>query len=144
MGASVVNDNVAPNRTKRPLSVWFLSLANGLLAIILIATSFLAEDRGYSAGLAAVYGFTGLAMSVAAHATWYGSRLGRLILLVLITLYFGNLIGYSLWTIVAVADNLASYDGMVLAALLRIGLALIWIGLNYILLLGRRARVFFG
>jgi hypothetical protein len=139
----MVNDNVPPSRGRRPLAVWLLCLGNALIAIILIATAFLAERRGYSAGLAALYGFTGLAMSIAAHATWYGNRWGRRILLTLITVYFGNVIGYWAWAIVQDAADGLFHDRLVTAALLRIGLSLVWIGLNYIFLFSNRARVFF-
>lgn len=139
----MANDNLVLDRAKRPLSVWLICLGNGLMAIILIATGFLAEARGYSSALAAVYGFTGLAMSVAAHATWYGNRFGRLALLVLVTLYFGNLVGYSVWAIAQAPDEPLFYDDVVTGALLRIGLSLVWLALNYILLFQQRARMFF-
>ncbi len=51
------NENVVFVRGKRPLSVWVLCIVNGLFAIVLIATSILAEDRGYSSGLAAFIAF---------------------------------------------------------------------------------------
>lgn len=137
----MANDNVAPSRGPRPLSIWLLCIGNGLIAIVLIATSFLAEARGYSRALAAFYGFTGLAMSVAAHATWYGSRIGRWVLVALVTLYFGNLIGYSGW-VMATSDAYFD-DEIVTSGLLRIGLSLVWLSLNYIVLFGKRARVFF-
>jgi hypothetical protein len=137
----MANDNVAPSRGPRPLSIWFLCICNGLIAIVMIATGFLAGTRGYSQTLAALYGLTGLAISIAAHATWYGSRIGRSVLLVLLTVYLGNLIGYSGWTM---ATSEAYFDDeIVTTGLLRIGLSLVWLSLNYIFLFGKRARVFF-
>lgn len=130
----------APRR--RPLSVWVLCLANGLIAIFLIATAILAEMRGYTSAQAAYYGFSGIALSIAAHTTWFGYRWGRILLLVLLTVFLSLMIAYSLWVIAWALENHVA-GRLVTHALLRAGLSLAWLALNYNLLFGRRARMFF-
>jgi hypothetical protein len=137
------NDKVVVVRGRRPLSVWILSIGNGVLAAFMIAASLMAEDRGYSGGQAALVGIAGLFLSVAAHTTWYGSRWGRLVLVVLLTLFLGLLVVQSAM-VVAWANQAGYRAAFVDAAFLRAGLSLVWLALNYIFLFGRRARVFFG
>lgn len=137
------NDNVVMVRGRRPLSVWILSIGNGVLAAFMIAASIMAEDRGYTGGQAAVVGISGVLLSIAAHTTWYGSHWGRLALLVLLTLFLGLLVVQSAMVIVW-ANETGYRANFVDAAFLRAGLSLVWLALNYIFLFGRRARVFFG
>jgi hypothetical protein len=137
------NHNVVVVRGRRPLSVWVLSISNGLLAVFMIATSIVAEDRGYTSGQAAFVGVTGVLISIAAHTTWYGYRWGRLALLVLLTLFLGLLVVQSAM-VVAWANEIGLRTPLVDVAIVRAGLSLVWLALNYIFLLGRQARVFFG
>ena len=128
---------------KRPLSVWVLTVLNGLFAIVLIAVGFIAQSRGYSAGQAAFNGLFGLAISLAAHATWYGYRWGRLALLVLLTVFLGQLIVWSVMVINWSEDT--GYRGPIVdQAMMRAFGSIIWLGANWLLLFGKRARMFFG
>jgi hypothetical protein len=137
------NDNVPVGRSKRPLSVWVLCIGNGLLAAFLIATSLVAEDRGFSGVQAAVAGISGLGISIAAHATWFGSRIGRKVLIGLLTLFLGLLIAQSVMVIVWAAET--GYHARVVdAAWTRAALSLVWLCANYLLLFGNKAKAFFG
>lgn len=127
---------------RRPLSVWFLCLTNGLVAVFLVATAIVAELRGYTSSQAAYYGFFGLGISIAAHLTWFGYRWGRLLLLLLMTVFLGLMIVYSMW-IIAWGMEHDVFSEEIRNALLRAGLSLVWLALNYILLFGKRARMFF-
>ena len=139
----MANDNVVMLRGKRPLSVWVAGIANGILAAFLIGTSLKAEAAGYSGGQAAIVGIAGLAIAVAAHATWYGYRTGRLVLLVMLTLILGLLLVQSLMTI-AWANETGYQGRYVDAAALRALFSLAWLALNYIFVFRKNARSFFG
>jgi hypothetical protein len=128
---------------KRPLSIWVLCIVNGLLAMFLIGASIKAEDLGYSGGQAAIAGLTGLGISIAAHATWFGKRTGRLVMLVLLTVFLGLLLVQSVRVIVWAAETGYRAD-FVDAAYIRAGVSLIWLALNYFVLFGRKAKAFFG
>jgi hypothetical protein len=127
---------------RRPLSVWILCVINGLAAVFLIATAILAELRGYTSAQAAYYGFFGLAISVAAHTTWFGYRWGRLALVLFLTVFLGLTIAYSLW-VISWGLEIDYVGEPVRTAFLRVGLSLVWLALNYIFLFGKRARMFF-
>ncbi len=135
------NDNVV-GVGKRPLSVWILCIINWLLAAFLIASGFVAVSRGYSVAQAAFVGIAGLVISIAAHATWYGSRWGRLALLALLTVFLGLLIAQSVMYI-DWADDVGYSGRGVNAAILRAALSLAWLVLNYIFLFRKPARTFF-
>ena len=136
------NDTIVTMRAKRPLSVWVLCIVNWLLAAFLIASGIIAESRGYSGGQALFVGIAGLAVSVAAHATWYGSRWGRLVLLALLTLVLGLLIVQSVMYIDWAGD--VGYSGRGgNAASVRAALSLAWLLANYIVLFRKPARMFF-
>lgn len=136
------NDTIVTVRTQRPLSVWVLCILNGLLAAFLIATSLVAENRGYSSGQAAFVGIAGLLISIAAHATWYGYRWGRLALLALLTIALAPTIAHEAAVISNGAD-VDYYDGPVREAIVRAALLLVWLALNFIFLFRKRARMFF-
>ena len=126
-------------RAKRPLTLWLLVILNWVFGAFLIAASFKAEDVGYSAGQAALSGLFGLAISVAAHLTWYGSRWGRLLLALLLTLFLGQMI---VWSIMVINwSEETGYRGPITdhAWMRGIG-SIIWLALNWI---GKRARAFF-
>ena len=137
------NDNVAALRGKRPLSVWVLCIANGLLAAFLIATSLVAEARGFSGVQAAIAGISGLGISIAAHATWFGSRIGRKVLVGLLTLFLGLLIAQSIMVIVWAAET-GYHARIVDDAWTRAALSLAWLCANYVFLFGNKAKTFFG
>ena len=127
---------------KRPLSVWILTIANGVLAMCMIGASIMSEDKGYMAWQAAIAGIAGLGVSLSAHATWFGNRKGRAALLGLITLFLGLLILQNLVTLAWALDR--DYrESYVPGALARVLSSAAWLVLNYWLLLGRRARAFF-
>ena len=127
---------------KRPLSEWVLCLGNGLLAVFLIATSLIAEDRGFSSWQAAISGICGLGISLSAHATWFGNRRARNILLELVTLFLGLIAAQSAMLLLWALD--VSYQGAIVgAAFTRLCLSLLWLVVNYVFLLSKRARVFF-
>jgi len=128
---------------KRPLSVWVLCLGNGVLAVFLIATSLVAEDRGFASWQAAISGICGLGVTLSAHATWFGNRLARTVLLAFITVFLGLVVLQSALTIIWAVD--VGYQGPILsAAFTRLCLSLLWLVVNYVFLLSKRARVFFG
>jgi len=127
---------------KRPLSVWILCLGNGLLAAFLIASSLVAEDRGYASWQAAISGICGLGITLSAHATWYGFRWARTVLLGLVTLFLGLVMLQSAMTIAWALD--VGYQGpMVASAFTRLCVSLVWLAVNYGFLLSKRAREFF-
>jgi len=127
---------------KRPLSVWVLCLGNGVLAVFLIATSLIAEDRGFSSWQAAISGICGLGISLSAHASWFGNRRARNILLGLVTLFLGLIVAQSAMLLLWALD--VSYQGAIVgAAFTRLCLSLFWLVANYVFLLSKRARVFF-
>jgi hypothetical protein len=127
---------------KRPLSVWVLCLGNGLLAVFLITSSLIAEERGYAPWQAAISGICGLGLTLSAHAAWFGNRLGRNLLLAIITLFLGLLVVQSAMTLFWAWNN--GYQGPIAGtALTRICLSLLWLVVNYAFLLSKRARVFF-
>jgi hypothetical protein len=137
------NDNIVtlPIR-KRPVSIWVLWIGNGLLAAFLIAASIVAEDRGYTGGGAAVSGLFGIAISIAAHAMWYGNRWGRIALLAILTVYLVMLVFQSLAIIGHAGEP--GYGGQIAErAPLRLILSIVWLSVNYWFLLRKRARVFF-
>jgi hypothetical protein len=141
MGENLENIVVLPKR-QRPTSVWLLSISNGVLAAFLIASSLLAEDRGFSAGQAAFTGITGLGVSISAHATWYGYRYGRIVLLALLTLFLGLVFVHSAQTINWAVET--QYRGSIFHwAVARAVLSIAWLFVNYWFLLGKRARMFF-
>ncbi len=125
---------------KRPLSIWVLWIGNGILAAFLIAASFVAEDRGFTVWQAAISGVCGLAISISAHAMWYGNRKGRLALLVFLTLFLGLLIVQSL-IMIQRSDSMGSSANP--ADVLRFALSIAWLFANYWFLLRKRARMFF-
>ena len=137
------NDNVAVARGKRPMSVWVLCIANGLLAVFLIATSLMAEDRGFTGVQAAIAGIAGVGISIAAHATWYGSRIGRRVLVVLLTAFLGLLAAQSVMVIVWAAET-GYHARIVDAAWTRAALSLVWLCTNYVFLFDKKAKAFFG
>ena len=133
---------VSLTRPKRPRSVWVLAVANGLLAIFMIASSLMAESRGFTSSQAAFNGIVGLAISICAHATWFGYRYGRNLLLALITAYLGLLCIQSVQTIAWAIDT--GYGGSILSwAVARAVLSFLWLVVNYWFLLGKRARAFY-
>jgi hypothetical protein len=129
-------------RTKRPLSVWVLTILNGVLAAFMIAASFIAENFGYSGGQAALSAVFGLAISISAHATWYGYRWGRLALLLTLTIFLGQLI---VWSVMVINwSEETGYRGPLSdSAMPRVVGSLIWLALNWILLFGKKSRAFF-
>lgn len=128
---------------KRPLSVWGLCILDGLLAAFLIASSILAEDFGFSGGQAAIAGISGILISLAAHATWYGNRWGRLVLVIVLTLFLGLLVAQSAMVIAWSLDT--GYSGpMVNGAWYYVVLLPLWLCAHYLLLFGKRAKAFFG
>lgn len=126
----------------RPVSIWLLCFGNWLLAAFLIGTSLLAEDRGYSASQAAICGITGLAVSIATHATWYGYRWGRNILLALLAAFLGVIIAQDLM-VITWAEEVGYHGHYVGVAVLRIFLSSVWIFVNYFFLLRKHVRMFF-
>jgi hypothetical protein len=99
-------------------------------------------SHGYSVGQAVFVGIAGLGISIAAHATWYGSRWGRLALLALLTVVLGLLIVQSVMYI-DWADDVGYNGRAVSVASVRAALSLAWLVLNYIFLFRKPARVFF-
>jgi hypothetical protein len=133
---------VSSTRPKRPRSVWVLAVANGLLAVFMIASSLMAEDRGFTSSQAAFNGIVGLAISISAHATWFGYRYGRNLLLALITVYLGLLCIQSVQTVAWAIDM--GYGGSLLSwAVARTLLSILWLAVNYWFLLGKQARAFY-
>lgn len=130
-------------QAKRPLSVWVLVIVNWVFGAFLIAASFKAEDLGYAAGQAALSGLFGLAISLAALTTWYGYRWGRLVLLVLLTLFLGQIV---VWSIMVINwSEETGYRGPIVDhAMMRAVGSVIWLALNWFVLFGKRARAFFG
>lgn len=134
------SDKIAARR--RPLAVWLVCLADGLLAAFLIATALLAVDHGYSSGQAVVSGVFGLGISIAAHATWFGNRHGRIVLLVLVAVLMALFFLQSLRSFAYYidVDYGESYYG---PSLFNMTAALIWLLLNFAGLFSKRARMFF-
>jgi len=127
--------------SKRPLSIWVLSIANGLLAIFLIATSLNAADAGYTMGQAVFSGIIGLGISITAHMTWFGKRYGRNLLLAFLTIFLGLLFVQSIRTIAWGID--VGYDGpYVSRAVSWAVFSFLWLAVNYWLLFRRRVRDF--
>ncbi len=127
---------------KRPLAVWVLCFGNGLLAAFLIASSLIAEDRGYAPWQAAISGLCGLGLTLSAHAAWFGYRLGRNGLLAIVTVFLGLVVLQSAMTLLWAWDN--GYQGPLAgAAFTRFCLSLLWLIVNYGFFLNSRARVFF-
>ena len=127
---------------KRPLSIWLLCIANGLLAIMLIGTSLTAERFGYTLGQAIFAGVIGLGISISAHLTWYGKRYGRNVLLALLTAFFGLLLAQSAMTIAWAIE--VDYEGLYLTRAIAWGVfSVVWLAVNYWFLFGRRARAFY-
>ncbi len=131
-----------PAARKRPLSIWLLSLGNGLLAAFLIATSLLAVGRGFTVSQAVFSGVVGLGVSISAHAAWYGYRYGRAVLLALITLFLG-LIAVQDFRILMWALDVGYHGIEVDWSIARIVLSLVWILVNYWFFLNKRARAFY-
>lgn len=141
MNTNTENIVVLP-RPERPTSVWLLTICNGVLAAFLIASSLIAEDRGFSAGQAAFTGIVGLGVSISAHATWYGYRYGRIVLLALLTVFLGLVIAHSATTINWAVQT--QYRGSVFHwAVARAILSIVWLFVNYWFLFDKRARMFF-
>jgi hypothetical protein len=128
-------------RVKRPVSVWILIVLNWILGAFLIAAAFKAADLGYSAGQAAVSAVFGLGISLAAHLTWFGYRWGRLALLVLLTIFLGQII---VWSIMVINwSEQTGYRGPIsdLAMMRAVG-SVVWLAVNWIVLYGKRVRAF--
>lgn len=128
---------------KRPLSVWVLCILNGVLAVALIGTGIKAASFGFSSGQAVIAAIAGIVISIGAHATWFGNRLGRLVLLAALTLFLGAIVVQSAM-VVAWSFETAYRGPLVTAAWMYIGLSLAWLCVNYLFLYGRRAKTFFG
>ncbi len=127
---------------KRPLSIWILAIANGLLAIFLIASSLTAAHVGYTTGQAVFSGIVGLGISIAAHMTWFGKRYGRNLLLALLTVFLGLLLAQSVRTIAWAID--VNYAGAYLShAIAWAVFSVLWLAVNYWLLFGRSAKAFY-
>jgi len=134
-------DAVVPSR-RRPLSVWILTIVNVLIAIVLIAASFKGEAWGFPSAQVAFWGLLGIGISISAHMAWYGSRLGRNLLLFLSSVYLVVLLYSGLRTIAWV--NAWSGSAAVMArAVLWVGFATLMLAANFTFLLGKRARKFF-
>ncbi len=142
MGTEITENIVILPKPERPTSVWLLAISNGVLAAFLIATSLVAEDHGYSAGQAAFTGITGLGVSISAHATWYGYRYGRIVLLALLTIFLGLVFVHSAQTINWAVET-QSRGSFFQWAVARAILSAVWLFVNYWFLLGKRARMFF-
>jgi hypothetical protein len=130
-----------PKRT-RPLSVWVLTVLNVLIAIVLIAASFKGEDWGFPRAQVAFWGLLGIAISIAAHMTWFGSRRGRNLLLGFSTIYLGVLLFQGLQTI-AWVNTWSGDEHIMTRAIGWVAFAVICLVANYRFLLGKRARAFF-
>jgi hypothetical protein len=127
---------------KRPLSIWVLAIANGLLAIVLIGASLTASHFGYTTGQAVFMGIVGLGVSVSAHMTWFGKRYGRNLLIGLLTVFLGLLLVQSIRTIAWAID--VDYEGVLLSQSVAWAVfSVLWLAVNYWLLFGRRARAFY-
>jgi hypothetical protein len=142
MGTDITENIVVLPKPERPTSVWLLTISNGVLAAFLIASSLIAEDRGFTAGQAALSGIVGLGVSISAHATWYGYRYGRIVLLALLTFFLGLVIVHSGQTINWAVET-QSRGSFFQWAVARALLSTAWLFVNYWFLLGKRARMFF-
>ena len=60
----------------------------------------------------------------------------------LLTVFLGLMIAYSGWVVAWALENHV-HGEPIRTGLLRAGLSLVWLALNYILLFGKRARMFF-
>jgi len=127
---------------KRPLSVWVLTVLNVLIAILLIAASFKGEDWGFPRAQVAFWGLLGIGISISAHMAWFGSRLGRNLLLLLSTGYLGMLLFQNAWTIAFVSQLPDAERALTHAALLA-AFAVVFLAANFFFLLGKRARTFY-
>lgn len=126
----------------RPLWVWVLCLGNGLFAAFLIGASLIAEDRGYAPWSAMISGLCGFGLSLSAHAAWFGYKLGRDILLGLLSLFLGLIIFQSVQTLLWAAET-GTEGPLPRWAFTRLCLSLLWLAINYYGLLGSRMRTFF-
>jgi len=136
------NGNAGIAAGRRPLAVWLVCLADGLLAAFLVATALLAVDHGYSSTQAVISGVFGLGISVAAHATWFGNRKGRIVLVVLIALLMGLFFLQSLRSFAYYID-LDYGESTYGPSLFNMAAALVWLLLNGAGLFSKRARMFF-
>ena len=128
-------------RSKRPLSVWVLTLCDTLIAVILLAASFKGSAWGVPVGQVIFWGALGLGISFSASLAWMGSRYARNVLLLLIAVYCGLVLIHS---VQAVSWGLEmNNNDYVVTETMRGAFALLWIAANFWLLLGRRARAFF-
>jgi hypothetical protein len=82
-------------------------------------------------------------MSIAAHATWFGNRIGRKVLIALLTVFLGLLIAQSVMVIVWAVET-GYHSRLVDAAWTRASLSVGWLCINYLLLFGNKAKAFFG
>jgi hypothetical protein len=135
----MADDKIVMLRAKRPLSVWIVCLANGILAVFVIGSTIKLRGHGYPGGMIANGMLSAIAITLAAHATWYGYRYGRLALLGILTWYLGLVVVQSVMTIAGAAPVTS-----VTADWLRIGISLIWLGANAAVLYSPKARAFFG
>jgi hypothetical protein len=128
--------------SKRPLAIWVLTVVNVLIAVILIAASFKGEDWGFPRAQVAFWGLLGIGISISAHMAWFGSRLGRNLLLLLSTVYLGMLLFQNVWTI-AFVSQLPDAERALTHAILLAAFAVACLAANFFFLLGKRARAFY-
>ena len=133
---------VTVSKPKRPVAVWIITAVNTLLAIILLATSFRGGDLGASTPQVAFWAVLGLALWVSTASTWWGSRQGRNVMLVLITLYLGLLLVQT-FQIMNWVQNWSTNEDYMPRYILRSVFAVVWLVANWWLLLGKHARGFF-
>ncbi|MDE2182481.1 MAG: hypothetical protein KGJ78_05615 [Alphaproteobacteria bacterium] len=132
---------------RRPVGVWGMTVIDGLFAgVFLVAAAFKAglhDELGYPLGQAILWGVAGLGIAITAQLAWYGSRLGRNLLLVLMTLYLGfglfQNLQYLLWALREQLDNTDFISGQIWSAVR----SLAWLAANFWFLSGRRTRGFF-
>jgi hypothetical protein len=129
-------------KPKRPLAVWITTAINTVLAIILLASSFRGGDWDLPALQVAFWAVLGLAIWISALSTWWGSRNGRNVMLVLVTVYLGLVLVQTVQTIKWMQDW-SMNESYMLRYLLRIVLVFAWLVANYWLLLGKRTRAYF-
>jgi len=139
-----------PERRKRPLFVWIMTIFDSLFAgIFLLAASFrlLANPTfsgiDYPIGQIVFWGILGFGICLSAQLAWFGSRYARNALLGLMTVYLGMAIWQNISILFWVSDSAWDEGSFIRQQVLESVRSILWLAANFWFLRGRRAKGFY-
>ena len=150
MSAEQIPGAAVPERRKRPLFVWIMTIFDSLFAgVFLLAACFrlyanpIFSGVEYSMAQIVLWGILGLGICLSAQLAWYGSRYGRNTLLALMTVYLGLAIWQNISILFWVSDSAWDEGSFIRQQVLESARSVLWLAANFWFLCGRRAKGFY-